>query len=125
MVIRISQHKKSRGLLLAELAVAMAILVIVLLPLGYAAGSTSRRFRATYQRAVAMEIVDGEMEILAAGAWRALPEGPQPWTVRARAAASLPPGKFQFTRAGNHLRLQWSSTEKHGIGPVVREVTVP
>jgi hypothetical protein len=112
-------------MLLAELVVAMAILVIALLPLGYAAGSTARRFRADYQRAVAVEIVDGEMEILAAGEWRAFPEGPQPYTVQAKAAANLPPGQFQFTRAGNHLRLQWSSTEKRGIGVVVREVTVP
>ena len=125
MVIRPRQPLKPRGMLLAELAVAIALLAIALLPLGYAAGSNARLFRAKYQRAVAMEIVDGEMEILAAGEWRAFPEGPQPYPVHAKAAASLPPGEFQFTRAGNHLRLQWSSPEKRGIGGVVREVTVP
>jgi hypothetical protein len=112
-------------MLLAELAVAIAILAIALLPLGYAAGSNARLFRAKYERAVAMEIVDGEMEILAAGDWRVLPEGMQSYTVHAKAAASLPPGKFQFTRSGNHLRLQWSPNEKRGTGIVVREVTVP
>jgi hypothetical protein len=112
-------------MVLVELVVAMSILVIALLPLAYATGSAARRFRANYQRAVAMEIVDGEMEILAAGEWRGFPEGPQPYTSHAKAAANLPPGQFQFTRAGNHLRLQWSSTEKRGIGVVVREVTVP
>jgi len=114
-----------RGILLTEMVVAMPILAIALLPLGYAAASTAKLFRANYERAVAMEIVDGEMEILAAGEWRAFPEGPQPYTVHAKAAANLPPGQFQFTRAGNHLRLEWSSTEKRGIGAVVREVTVP
>ena len=79
-------------MLLAEMAVAIAILVIALLPLGYAAGFNARLFRANYERAVAMEIVDGEMEILAAGEWRAFPEGPQPYAVHAKAAASLPPG---------------------------------
>ncbi|MGA2557431.1 MAG: hypothetical protein ABSG04_14290 [Verrucomicrobiota bacterium] len=112
-------------MLLAELAVAIAILAVALLPLGYAAGSNARLFRAKYERAVAMEIVDGEMEILAAGEWRAFPEGTQPYVVHAQAAASLPPGEFQLTRAGNHLRLQWTSNEKRGIGLVVREVTVP
>ncbi len=112
-------------MLLAELAVAIAILAIALLPLGYAAACNARLFRAKYERAVAMEIVDGEMEILAAGEWRAFPEGTQPYVVHAQAAASLPPGEFQFTRAGNHLRLQWSCSEKRGIGPVVREVTLP
>jgi hypothetical protein len=125
MVIRPRRNKKPRGMLMAEMAVAIAILVIALLPLGYAASSNAKLFRAKYERAVAMEIVDGEMEILAAGEWRAFPEGPQSYAVHAKAAASLPPGKFQFTRAGNHLRLQWSSTEKRGIGVVVREVTMP
>ncbi len=125
MVIRARQYLFPRGLVLVELVVVIAILAIALLPLGYAAGSTARRFRAEYQRAVAMEIVDGEMEILAAGEWRAFPEGPQPYPVDAKAAANLPPGKFELTRAGNHLRLQWASTEKRGIGVVVREVTAP
>ena len=125
MVIRAPHYLSPRGLVLVELVVAIAILAIALLPLGYAAGSTARRFRAEYQRAVAVEIVDGEMKILAAGEWRAFPEGPQPYPVAAQAAGNLPPGKFELTRAGNHLRLQWSSTEKLGIGVVIREVTAP
>ena len=125
MVIRTRKHLKPRGILLTELAMAMAILAIALLPLGYAASSTARRFRANYDRAVATEIVDGEMEILAAGEWRGFPEGAQPYAIHAKAAANLPPGKFQFTRAGNHLRLEWSSTAQRGIGVVFREVTVP
>jgi Tfp pilus assembly protein PilV len=125
MVIRIRQHQKLRGVLMAEMTIAMSILVIAFLPIAYAAGSTARRLRATYERAVATEIVDGEMEILAAGEWRTLPEGAQTWTVHARSATNLPPGKFLFTRAGNHIRLEWSATEKHGIGQVVREATLP
>jgi prepilin-type N-terminal cleavage/methylation domain-containing protein len=113
------------GMVLIELMVAIAILAIALLPLAYATSSTAKLFRANYERAVAMEIVDGEMEILAAGEWRAFPEGPQSYAVHAKAAANLPPGTFQFTRAGNHLRLEWSSTQKRGVGVVVREVTVP
>ena len=124
MVIQTRHCSRQRGLLITEMMVAMAILVIALLPIAYAAGSDARRFRATYQRAVAMEIVDGEIEILAAGAGRELPEGAHPWTVHAAAAANLPPGRFQYLRTGNHLRLEWSSTAKRGIGPVVREVTL-
>jgi hypothetical protein len=110
---------------MVEMIVAIAILVIAVLPMGYAAGANARRLRAEYERAVAVEIVDGEMEILAAGAWRAFPEGRQVYSVQAKAAANLPPGQFQFTRTGNHLRLQWKSNENRGIGVVVREVTVP
>ncbi|MHB8523168.1 MAG: type IV pilus modification PilV family protein [Limisphaerales bacterium] len=111
-------------MLTTELIVAMAILVIAVLPLGYSFVRDARFLRASYQRAVAMEIVDGEMEILVAGEWRALPEGTQPYVIQADAAANLPPGRFEVTRAGRRLRLEWASAEKRGIGTVVREVTL-
>ena len=44
--------------------------------------------------------------------------------VHARAAANLPPGHFQLTKTGKHLRLEWMSDNRQGIGPVVREVTI-
>jgi hypothetical protein len=124
MVIQKHPNSKQRGILMTELAVAMAIMVIALLPLAFSINSDARLFRATYQRAVAMEIVDGEMEILVAGAWRAVPEGEHPYAVHANAAVNLPAGEFKLTRAGQHLRLEWSSARKLGIGPVMREVTV-
>jgi hypothetical protein len=124
MVIKTRQLLRQRGVMMTEMVMAMAIVVIAMLPLAYSANSDARLFRVTYQRAVAMEIVDGEMEILAAGAWRHFPEGAHPYEVHARAAANLPAGQFQLTRTGRHLRLEWSSAKKHGIGPVVREVTV-
>jgi hypothetical protein len=112
-------------MVMIELVAAITMLALVLLPLAYMAGTGPKLFRANYERSVALEIVDGEMEILAAGEWRAFPEGSQPYPVHAKAAASLPPGNFQLTRAGNHLRLEWSSTQKRDTGVVVREVTVP
>ena len=108
---------------MTEMVLAMGILVFAMLPLSYSVNFDAKLFRATYQRAVAMEIVDGEIEILAAGEWRNSPEGEHPYTVHANAAANLPPGQFLLTRTGQHLRLQWSSTKHQGIGPVVREVT--
>jgi len=124
MVIQTHHRARQRGVLMTEIVVAMAILVIAVLPLSYSLISDARLFRATYQRAVAMEIVDGEIEILAAGRWRDIPEGQRPHVVHAKAAANLPPGRFLLTRAGNHLRLEWSAAKKSGIGPVIREVTV-
>jgi hypothetical protein len=108
---------------MVEMTMAMAILVLAVFPLAYSFSAEARLFRATYQRAIAMEIVDGEMEILAAGEWRAFPEGTQVYPVHANAVKNLPPGEFQFTRTGNHLRLEWSATERTGVGRVVREVT--
>ncbi len=80
--------------------------------------------RIEYCRAVANEIVDGEMEILAAGAGKNVPDGSQIYSVHADAASQLPPGHFQLTKNGNHLRLEWTPDKKHGVGPVVRETTL-
>jgi hypothetical protein len=123
MVIQTRHWPGQRGTLITEMMVAMAILVIAVIPMGNALFSDTRLLRSAYQQAVAMEIVDGEMEILAAGAWREVPEGSQPFVVHANAAINLPPGQFLLTRTGNHLRLEWASAKKAGIGPIVREVT--
>ena len=124
MVIQTRHLAGQCGVLIFEVVMAMAILVIAVLPLGYALNSDARLFRATYQQAVAMEIVDGEIEILAAGDWRGIPEGSRPYDVHANAATNLPPGRFLLTRTGNHLRLEWSSAKKSGVGTIIREVTV-
>lgn len=113
-----------RGFMMVDLFVGIAIIGLAILPLAYFYVRETRLLRAEYFRGVAMEIVDGETEILAAGAWRGVPEGSQPYTVDARAAAVLPPGHFLLTRNGNQLRLEWKADEHQGIGTVTREVTV-
>jgi hypothetical protein len=113
------------GMLITEAVIAMGILVIAVVPLGYLFLKDARLFRMAYQRAVAVEMVDGEMEILAAGEWRSFPDGTHIYPAPLEAATRLPPGCFQFIRSGKHLRLEWSPAEhKTGIGTVVREVTV-
>jgi hypothetical protein len=124
MVIQTRHFARQRGFVIVEIIVAMGILVIAMIPLTIALNSDAKLFRAAYQRAVAMEIVDGEIEILAAGPWRDIPEGSRPCAVHANAAANLPPGQFLLTRAGNHLRLEWTAANKSGIGTIIREVTV-
>jgi hypothetical protein len=111
-------------MIIVEVVVAMAILLIAFVPLACAFLADAKVLRVTYQRAVAMEIVDGEMEILAAGAWHDLQEGSAPYSVHANAATNLPSGQFLLTRNANHLRLEWSAAKPSGIGHIVREVTV-
>lgn len=115
---------QARGFLMVDLAVGMAILTLAFFPLAYLFMHERQALRAEYLRAVAVEIVDSEMEILAAGEWHDFPEGSQVYKVHAQAAAGLPPGHFQLTRTGKHLRLEWKSDEPRGIGLVVRELTV-
>ena len=119
-----SRARRQRGFMMVDLFVGMAILAIAILPLAFSYVKESRMLRAEYFHGVAMEIVDGEMEVLAAGAGRSLPDGSRPYAVPARAAASLPPGHFQLTKTGQRLRLEWSTEKRQGIRPVVREATV-
>jgi hypothetical protein len=113
-----------RGFLEIDLLVALAILSLAVVPLGYSFARERQVLKIEYLRSVANEIVDGEMEILAAGAGKSFPDGSQIYSVHANAAAGLPPGHFQLTKTGNHLRLEWNSDEKRGIGGVVRETTL-
>jgi hypothetical protein len=107
-----------------DLVVGLAILMIAIVPLGYSFARERQVLKMEYFRSVADEIVDGEMEILAAGDWKNFPDGSQIYTVHSRAAANLPPGHFQLTKAGNHLRLEWTPDERRGSSAVVREITI-
>ncbi|MEY2428805.1 MAG: hypothetical protein QOJ40_1690 [Verrucomicrobiota bacterium] len=113
---------RQRGALMMELLVAMALLVGALLPLAYSIVSEKRLARSYYQRAVAMEIVDGEMETLAAGEWAAFPSGSHEYRVRAGAATNLPPGHFILTIETNLVKLEWHPAIRQHGGPIVREV---
>ena len=113
-----------RGDMIIEVAVGIAILVAVLLPLSLSMMKDQQVCRAYYYRAVAMEIVDGEMEILAAGEWRSFKSGSQTYPVQAGVAKNLPPGRFILTREGRLIRLEWMPEKKRGIGPVWRECRI-
>jgi len=113
-----------RGSLMIELTVAIGLLVGALFPLAYSISLEKRAARAAYLRAVAMEIVDGEIETLAAGERRDFAFGTHEFPVRAASAVNLPPGKFLLTITTNRLRLEWRpAIAQHG-GPVVREVAL-
>jgi hypothetical protein len=115
---------RQRGFLSADLAVGLCILALAVLPLGYSFVRERQVLRIEYQRCVADEVVDGEMEILAAGAAKNLPDGAQQYTVHAVAANQLPPGHFELTKSGNHLRLDWTPDARRGVSAVVRETTL-
>jgi hypothetical protein len=107
-----------------DLVVGLAILTLAVVPLGFSFERERQVLKIEYFRSVANEIVDGETEILAAGDWKNFPDGSQNYSVHANAAASLPPGHFQLTKTGNHLRLEWTPDERRGVSAVVREITV-
>ena len=117
----VNPKRYQSGFLMVELLVALALVVAVLLPFAYSFAAERRLALASYQRAVAMEIVDGEMEVLAAGEWRAFPPGTHDYHVQAGAATNLPPGRFILSIQPAKLRLRWQPAIKDHGGPVTRE----
>ena len=115
---------RQRGFLEVDLVVATAILAVAILPVSFAFTHERRVLRAEYYRSVAVELVDGEAEILAAGAGRDFPDGTQESPLHTPAAASLPPGIFQLTKAGGHARLEWTPAKRLGVGVVTREFNI-
>lgn len=110
------------GFLNIEAVVAISILSIAMLPLAYGYFHEAKLLRAYYRDAVAMEILDGEMEVLAAGEWRAFAEGRHELKPAANAAVNLPAGHFVLTRQAHHVRLEWRPD--HGRN-MVRDVQLP
>jgi hypothetical protein len=113
-----------RAFLQLDLIVGLAILSIAIVPLGFSFARERQVLKAEYYRSVLNELVDGEMEILAAGAAKNLPDGLQNISVPSRAAEKLPPGHFQLTKTGSHLRLDWTPDRKCGVSVVAREATL-
>lgn len=115
---------RQRGFLEIDMMVGMAILALAVVPVGFSLVRERQVLKLDYHRCVADEIVDGEMEILAAGAARNLPDGTQNYAVHAAAAGKLPPGHFELAKTGSHLRLAWIPDLPCGVGPIIRETNM-
>jgi hypothetical protein len=119
-----SLRQATRGFLEVDLFVGLAILTIAVVPLGFAFARERQVLHTEYQHSIINEIVDGEMEILVAGAEKNFPEGAQNYSIQSHAIANLSPGHFQLTKTGSRLRLEWLPDEKSGVSTVVRETTL-
>ena len=117
--------RSSAAVVTVELVVAMGILVSVMLPLGYSIIVEQRLVRSYYFRALALELVDGEMEVLMAGEWRAYSPGRQPYPAPTHAATNLPPGQLVLTIEPKELRLEWQPAKPGNGGVVTRVARLP
>jgi hypothetical protein len=128
VIARKPNHRRQQGyltILLAEMTVAVVLMAGVLIPLTVGFFKEAKQMRDLYREAVAMEIVDGEMEILAAGGAEGISASSQPYAINAAAATNLPPGKFTLTREGKTLRLEWRANEPLEHLRVNREISLP
>jgi hypothetical protein len=126
MVIQYSNHRRRRetASLMVELLVAIALLTGALLPIAFSIGSEKRLARTIYERAIAMEIVDGELEVLAAGEWKALSPGSHPYQPKGAALTNLPKGEFFVRIDPAKIRLEWISAKNPNHAAVVREIAI-
>ncbi|MFN7139829.1 MAG: hypothetical protein ACK4UN_10865 [Limisphaerales bacterium] len=119
MVTRIKRAKQM-GMLTTDLVVAMGLLALAMIPISFSFLKEQQLCVAYYQRAVISEILDGEMEVLAAGEWRTLREGEQLYPIATAATRGLPPGEFRAIRTGQKVKLEWHSA-KAGKHKLARE----
>jgi len=119
-----SKTRRQAAVLMTDLVVAMGFLCMAIVPLLLSFSQERRALLSHYQRAVAIEIVDGEMELLVAGDWRSYSNGVHQLAPRANAATNLPPGKFQLFVTGKQLRLEWQSDQLAHGGKIQREITL-
>jgi len=111
---------------LAELIGAMLILSVVFMSLTLVLVKDQRTCRKYYYKAVAMEIVDGEMEVLRAGYWKEFKQGAQPYPTTANSATNLPEGELRLTLQGEKIRLEWEPKEQRFQSVhIVREADLP
>ena len=102
--------------------IAMGILAAVLIPLAFSFSLEQKLLQAYYHRAIALTLIDSEMELLAAGEWKGLEEGSREYSISARTAENLPPGRFVLTVDLPKLRLEWVPDRKQRGGVVSREI---
>ncbi len=120
----IPNQRRRTGSLQIDALVALGLVSAVVLPLGFGVLANQRLMRQTYQRAVAMELVDGEMEVLASGGLHAVPLGTREIRMSAHAATNLPPGKFVLTRTERTCRLEWVPLNPPREVPFAREIAI-
>lgn len=120
----VMRHERRGAWLVLELMFALSLLALAMIPLAFSFRGEQKLVRTHYQQVVAMEIVDGEMEILHAGQWRAFAEGEHAYPVNAAAAANLPPGKFVLARTLTNLILEWRPAARGKGLSVRREIAL-
>lgn len=123
MIVRKSSDH--RALVTADLLVALGLIALLIAPLSIGWLKEQRVLRGLYQRSIAMQIVDGEAEIIAAGNWKSVRPGRHPFTVQAEARRNLPSGQFLITRSPESIRLEWIPGKPGHGGPVARVIPLP
>jgi len=113
---------RCRAFLKLDVAVAIAILLIVFIPFSVSSIGDLDLARRHYFEAVARQLIDGEMDLLLAGERRKYTPGEHRITPVGRAVKNLPEGEFVLTVLHRKLTLAWVPTKSARWGRIERVV---
>ena len=105
-----------------DVAVAITFLALVFIPLSISSSGDLDLARRHYFEAVALQLIDGEMDVLLAGERRKYTTGEHRITPVGEAVQNLPEGEFVLTVHDQKLTLAWVPTKGAKWGRVERVV---
>ena len=119
---RTTRVARCRAFLQLDVAVAITILALVFIPLSSSSSGDLDLARRQYFEAVALQLIDGEMDLLLAGERRKYTTGEHRITPVGEAVQNLPEGEFVLTVHDQKLTLAWVPTKRAKWGRVERVV---
>ena len=119
---RTTRVARCRAFLQLDVAVAITVLALVFIPLSISSSGDLDLARRHYFEAVALQLIDGEMDVLLAGEHRKYTTGEHRITPVGEAVQNLPEGKFVLTVHDQKLTLAWVPTKRAKWGRVERVV---
>jgi len=119
---RTTRVARCRAFLQLDVAVAITVLALVFIPLSISSSGDLDLARRHYFEAVALQLIDGEMDVLLAGERRKYTTGEHRITPVGEAVQNLPEGKFVLTVHDQKLTLAWVPTKRAKWGRVERVV---
>ena len=105
-----------------DVAVAITVLALVFIPLSISSSGDLDLARRHYFEAVALQLIDGEMDVLLAAERRKHTTGEHRITPIGEAVQNLPEGEFVLTLHDQKLTLAWVPTKRAKWGRVERVV---
>jgi len=105
-----------------DVAVAITVLALVFIPLSVSSSGDLDLARRQYFEAVALQLIDGEMDVLLAGERRKYTPGEHQIKPVGEAVQNMPEGEFTLTVHDQKLTLAWVPTKRAKWGRVERVV---
>ena len=113
---------KRLAFLQLDVAIALTVLALVFIPLSMSSSGGLDLTRRHYFEAVALQLIDGEMDVLLAGERRKYTTGEHRIKPVGDAVQNLPEGEFVLTVHDQKLTLAWVPTKRAKWGRVERVV---